>query len=51
MIAMIVEANPKDKAMISLVETSVGKISHVARLRDFFNTELTHFVISFKGRK
>jgi hypothetical protein len=43
MIAIIVEANPKDKAMISLVETG-SKISHVTRLRDFFNAELTHFV-------
>lgn len=31
MIAMIVEANPKDKAMISLLETG-GGISHVTRL-------------------
>jgi hypothetical protein len=51
MIAIIVEAKPKDKAIILLVET-VGEISHVTRLRDFFNTKLTHFVISsFKGGK
>jgi hypothetical protein len=43
MIAIIVEENPKDKAMTSLVET-VGEISHVTRLRDFPNTGLTHFV-------
>jgi hypothetical protein len=33
MIAIIVEANPKDKAMISLVETNVRKISNVTGLK------------------
>jgi hypothetical protein len=49
-IAIIVDANPKDKAMISLVET-VGEISHVTRLQDFYYPGLTHFVPNDQGRK